>query len=446
MEKLLPLSLLTLAVGTLLSACGGGGDADRGTLVESQPSVSAEASEIDAAAAAVDPQSIAGSAECGVTVSHITYQTRDPAGLPATATAAVMLPHGNGANCSGARPVLLYAHGTTTLKSYNMADPLHNPEALLVEAFFAAHGYIVVAPNYLGYDTSSLDYHPYLNAEVQAGDMIDGLRAGLAFVGNAGTTTPSKALFVSGYSQGGHVAMATHKVLERDYASTFTVTAGAPMSGPYNLVKFGDTVTSPTGQVNIGGTLFMPYLVRSYQNAYGGIYTQPSEVYQSPFDRSAPTLFPTDTPVTTLMADGELPNDPTYRLLFGSGGLLTDAFRAAYPTSNFRKALQTNTLLGWTPKAPVALCGGDEDPTVFFFNSVDMQSDFATRGVTVPLWNLEDRASLPSGTSYDEIYDGFQLAKAAAGSDAPMRYHGELVPPFCYAMVRGFFAQEMPAK
>ena len=220
----------------------------------------------------------------------------------------------------------------------------------------------------------------------------------------------SGKVMIAGYSQGGHVAMATHKVLERDHAGEFSVTAAAPMSGPYDLVHFGDTVTSPTDSVNLGGTLFMPYLVRSYQNSYGGIYASASDVYQSPFDRTAPTIFPTDVPVATLMADGALPNDPTFRLLFGPGGLLTDAFRAAYPNSNFRKALQMNTLLGWSPKAPIALCGGADDPTVYFSNTTSMLTDFGTRGITVPAWDLEDRASLPAGKSYDEVYAGFQLA------------------------------------
>jgi hypothetical protein len=42
---------------------------------------------------------------------------------------------------------------------------------------FAAEGYIVVAPNYVGYDTSTLGYHPYLNADQQSKDMIDALTA-----------------------------------------------------------------------------------------------------------------------------------------------------------------------------------------------------------------------------------------------------------------------------
>ncbi|MDO9355805.1 MAG: hypothetical protein Q7T55_19060 [Solirubrobacteraceae bacterium] len=447
MNPRFPLAMLALAASAFLTACGGGGDDPqaRGTLVASRATASHANADVNAAAQADGLLQLTGLAECGVSVSHLDYVTRDPQGAPATASAAVMVPTGSGANCTGPRPVLLYSHGTTTLKSYDMANPKATPEARLVEAFFAAHGYIVVAPNYLGYDTSSLSYHPYLNAEVQAADMIDGLRAGLAQVAAAGGARASQQLFVSGYSQGGHVAMATHKVLERDHAGEFTVTAAAPMSGPYNLVQFGDTVTSPTGTVNIGGELFMPYLLRSYQNSYGGIYANASDVYQAPYDKTAPTIFPTDVPVATLMAQGALPNDPSFRMLFGAGGLLTDSFRSSYPTSAFRQALQTNTLLGWTPKAPVALCGGANDPTVFYTNTTSMQADFATRGITVPAWNLEDRSSLPEGKSYGEVYDGFQLAKLAAGSNIAAKYHGELVPPFCSALVRGFFATKLGA-
>jgi hypothetical protein len=40
-------------------------------------------------------------------------------------------------------------------------------------------------------------------------------------------------------------------------------------------------------------------------------------------------------------------------------------------------------LLGWSPKAPIALCGGEDDPTVYFSNTTSMQTDFATRGIAV---------------------------------------------------------------
>jgi hypothetical protein len=71
---------------------------------------------------------------------------------------------------------------------------------------------------------------------------------------------------------------------------------------------------------------------------------------------------------------------------------------------------------------------------------MNAQADFASRGVSVPLWNLEVKSSLPTGRTYTEVYDAFQLAKVAARPNVQMKYHGELVPPFCMALVRGFFA------
>jgi Prolyl oligopeptidase family len=319
-------------------------------------------------------------------------------------------------------------------------------------AMFAAQGFIVVSPNYLGYDQSSATYHPYLNAEAQAVDMIDGLRAAKTYLTAASATKPGSQLLITGYSQGGHVAMATHKVIERDHASEFTVTASGPMSGPYNLVGFGDAVVSPQGQVNAGATLFLPLLLTSFQRSYGDIYGAPSEVYRAPYDTSAPGLFPTDTPIETLLAQNKLPINPlepdgqTFTNLFGANGLLTDSFRAGYATSKYRAALQRNSLIDWTPRRPMAMCGGGQDPVVFWaLNTPVAQAAFASRSAAVPAFNLEDRATLPAGAVGDAIYGGFQARKAALGDEAVGQYHGGIVPPFCTAVVRGFFQQVLAA-
>jgi hypothetical protein len=303
----------------------------------------------------------------------------------------------------------------------------------------------VVAPNYLGYDRSSLAWHPYLNAEAQAVDMVDGLRAAKAHLAGTTGTQASSTLFVTGYSQGGHVAIATERALLRDYAGEFSVTAAAGMSGPYNLVGFGDIVTGP-GPINAGATIFVPLQLTSYQKSYGNMYATPSDAYQAPFDASVETLFPTDTPLATLIAEQKLPNDPTFTRLFGAGGLLKDSFRAGYATSNFRAALQVNTLLDFTPTRPTAFCGGQADPSVYYaVNTTAMQQALASRGVTVPAFDLENRATLPAGATGDAVYAGFQAQKSAAGTNAPALYHGALVPPFCNALVRGFFQQVLAA-
>lgn len=439
--------VVAVLAGLTLAACGGGGDdapPARATIITAQVAGQATAAQIDAGTAASGLQALSGPAACGVEVRYVLYMTRDPHGEPATASAGVLVPSGSSAQCSGERPVLLYAHGTDTNRAKNMADIVNDSEAKLVMAMYAAQGFIVVAPNYLGYDRSSLDYHPYLNAEAQAVDMIDGLRAARAHLAAASTVKPSNKLFISGYSQGGHVAMATHKVLQRDHASEFTVTASGPMAGPYNLGKFGLVINRDL-QVNAGAVIFTPMLLTSFQQAYGNVYAKASDMYQAPFDATAPTLFPTTQTLTQIVAAGKLPNDPTFTAkLFGPGGLITETARLDYannPENGFRKAMERNTLLGWTPTRPMAMCSGANDPTVYIFNQRDAQADFASRNVLVPAFDVEDRATLPAGPAGDLIYGGFQQAKAAAGANAVASYHGGLVPPFCTALVRGFFQQ-----
>lgn len=444
-KKHLALLALTSAA---LAGCGGGSSNKtddpppaRATIITALVAGAATAAQVDAGTAASGAQALTGKAACDVEVRYVLYMTRDPAGLPATASAGVLVPKGTAAACTGERPVLLYAHGTTTTKSFNMADVQKNGEASLVMAMYAAQGFIVVAPNYLGYDKSSLSYHPYLNAESQAMDMVDGLRAAKAHLAADSSVKPSGKLFISGYSQGGHVAMATHKVIERDYSSEFTVTASGSMSGPYNMVGFGDIVTG-TGPINAGATLFVPLLLTSYQKSYGNIYASTTEAYQAPYAATIETLFPTDTPVADLIAGGKLPADPTFTKLFGTGGLLTDSFRAGYQGSNYRKALQANTLLGFTPKRPLVMCGGKQDPTVFYdVNTTAMSADLKTRAapLVAATYDLETLSTLPAGITGQTIYGGFQQAKAAAGANAQAQYHGGLVPPFCTALVRGFF-------
>src|SRR5690348_10440652 len=114
---------------------------------------------------------------CSVNVYHYDYQTVGGAGESTQASAALMVPTGSGGSCQGARPLVMYAHGTNPLKTFNMAALANNSEALLMASIFASQGYIVVAPNYAGYDTSTLAYHPYLNADQQSKDMIDALAA-----------------------------------------------------------------------------------------------------------------------------------------------------------------------------------------------------------------------------------------------------------------------------
>ena len=251
------------------------------------------------------------SPDCGIDVYRIDYQTVDPAGVLTPVSGALMVPDDSATQCQGARPIVLYAHGTNTDISFNMADleSSNNTESLLMAAMFASEGYIVVAPNYAGYDSSTLGYHPYLNGDQQSKDMIDALTAARSALptAEAAATTDGGQLMVTGYSQGGFVAMATHRALQD---AGETVTASAPMSGPYALSAFADAVFQ--GQVTGGSPVNLTLLLTSYQNAYGNLYASTTDVYEPQYAADIETLLPSASSLSDLVAQGQIPDDAVF--------------------------------------------------------------------------------------------------------------------------------------
>lgn len=493
------------AVVAALAACGGADDpvGGRGALLQNPPPLTFAASapdlgaQLSATPTGRELLALVGAPVCGVQVHSMEYNTVGARGEATNATAALMLPQGPGAACSGARPLLLYGHGTDPQRAYNQAQvtDLTRPGAasgLQLAATFAAHGYIVVAPNYAGYDRSRLPYHPYLVADQQSKDMIDALAAARqALPGLA--ARDSGRLFLSGNSQGGHVALATQRALQ---AAGKRVTAAAPMSGPYALASYGEAIF--LGRVPLGSTVFTPLLVTAYQQAYGTLYRQPDDVYAPHYAPYMATLLPSDVPLATLWSQGRLPTSalfsslapapglepitppttppgqaPLFALGFGADHLVTNAQRLAYlqdaraqpdgvlpqwttgrpaatPAHPMRVALKANDLRDWVPASPLLLCGGQADPTVFF--------DLNT-GVLQALWSAPSPAAMAPGLlnvldvdapvsgaddPFAAVKTGFALAKASAtvqggAAGTLLMYHGVLVPPFCQLAARSFF-------
>ena len=476
-----------------------------GTLLESPPPRTASFSAADLlnvinlSPVATQVLKLIVAPQCGVDVHQIRYNTVDPAGQPTTASGALMIPTGAAAACQGGRPVVVYAHGTAVEKSYNIADlsKSDNAEGLLIAATFAAQGYIVVAPNYVGFDTSTLAYHPYLHGEQQSRDMANALNAARSALptSSAPTITDNGRLFITGYSQGGYVALATHRLLQTNGQ---TVTASAPMSGPYALSAFGDAVFQ--GQVIQSAPLLTAWLATSYQRIYGNIYSSPTEAFDARYASTIESLLPTAGTRSQLFQEGRLPREqlfsstppdpafaaytpattpadlaPVFARGFGPEALLTNSYRLAYlqdslahpdggfpvftdgrppsaPAHPLRVAFKANDLRDWTPTAPVLLCAGHDDPTVLYLNTDLMQRYWAAAGVTTSLRVLDvdddpalNDPDLALKTAFNTAKESVALAAVAGGAadggaaavaDA---YHSTLVPPFCLTAVKSFF-------
>ncbi|MFT3804857.1 MAG: alpha/beta fold hydrolase [Burkholderiaceae bacterium] len=454
---------------SLLAGCGSGSDGDqapsdsgvpppvqtgsqRGDLL-AQPILRHALSRHDIDGLSEDEalRAVTGDADCAVSVHEIDYQTVGGRGEPTNATAAVMVPSGEG--CDGPRPVVLYARGTSSDRTKNMANVDTDTEATAILALFAARGFTVVAPNYTGYDRSTLAYHPYLIADAQADDMIDALRA-FRKAAPALAVADSGQLFVTGYSQGGFVAMATHRAIDLRYPTEFHVTASAPMSGPYALADFQNRIFS--GEQNVGAAMFTPMLIDGLQHVYGNIYGSPSEIYVAPYDQIVPGLLPSIDPDATHRLPAGA--DGSYRTLFDLGDGQPYLYNASFrqtgltPSSGFVQDVQANSLPGgWAPSVPMALCYGHDDPTVFGMNTESAEQAFAARGVRVRRWDVEDSDTVPTALSntFRTIKEAIRLsAGGGAAGDRQLlaTYHAGLVPPFCMSLARGFFSDVLGGK
>jgi hypothetical protein len=129
---------------------------------------------------------------------------------------------------------------------------------------------------------------------------------------------------------------------------------------------------------------------------------------------------------------------------------------AVKPTQGLRQDFYLNDMRsGWYPKVPTLLCGGDEDPTVFFsVNTGTMAAYWSTLpagAVTVldvngtpaaPFQDLQIafQASEAAELAYLQTAAGGGLSSAAAQAQVIEGYH-TAVAPFCAAGARAFFAQ-----
>jgi len=258
--------------------------------------------------------------------------------------------------------------------------------------------------------------------------------------------------------------------------------------------------------------LFTPLFTSSYQHAYGNVYTTPSDFYSATYATGIDTLMPATVAYPTLFQDGKLPelalfdsttpvvtvpNDPTlsaqltaelavpnnaFAAGFGSPYLVNNSARVSYildlatdpdgtetgsaqlapaaPTYGVRLDAYKNDLRNgsWAPNSPTLMCGGENDPTVFFSLDTLTMAAFWS-GLPAGLVNVldVDPAGGPSGP-FAPIQAGFQqsqaqelaflqtpagggLSLAAAEQAVEGNYHGgSALISFCSLAARTFFS------
>ncbi|MDE2052261.1 MAG: alpha/beta hydrolase, partial [Gammaproteobacteria bacterium] len=254
------------------------------------------------------------------------------------------------------------------------------------------------------------------------------------------------------------------------------------------------------GEVDGGATINFTLVASAYQHSYGNVYGTPTDVFSPQYANGIASLLPATTTRSNLYAQGLLPQyalfsntppaaqyaamtpattpaslAPAFAMGFGPSPLVTNAYRLSYlqdeqanpdggfptttadvppssPGIGLRQDLARNDLRNFNPAEPLLLCGGDDDPVVFYLNTQLMQGYWAAHAPGAQVTVLDVDSALGANDPYADIKNGFAAAKAAVaaaaiaggatdgGTSAVLSdYHAGLVPPFCLYAVEKFF-------
>jgi pimeloyl-ACP methyl ester carboxylesterase len=353
--------LAVLLTAWLLSGCGGDGIGDpdneqvvSGRVVVDFPADLLRKKLMEAGTPGID----ANTTVFGYKAFRIEYETVDEAGLPVTASGLMVVPTDSGTTPTDARKIAyMYSVGLSVVSDSHgtiFADreaPTAIAEATLAPdgspvILTSLSGFVTLQADYIGFGASSDHYHPYLLKRSSAAATVDFIDAARRFAEENGIPLNGQ-LYVTGYSEGGYVAMAALQSLEdRGEAVVYA----APMAGPYMMDQMAKGVLSRE-------PLPIPSFMANVAYAYALSYGQPlNGLVQEPYAGVLPSLL--DGSLTRPEIDARLPHTTT--------GLFTEEAITRVLGGDesfwFNQALFANSTAYWAPGTSVRLvhCLGDD--------------------------------------------------------------------------------------
>lgn len=283
-----------------------------------------------------------------VDIYKVLYYTEWHDGSRIKASGYYYAPKSNG----DALALMVYDHGTRIIRKKEFK--IGGEETICM--LFATDGYAVLQPDYIGLGEGD-KFHLYHHVQTEAMASIDMIRAIKELNAELGIELDGQ-LFLTGYSQGGHAAMATHKVMQEQFPDEFTVTASSPMSGAYDLA--GAQSQAMFHDYSHPG--YLPYLLKGMNEVYH-IYDDFSYVLKEPYDSTLPPLYNGENSMNTI--NKVMPTVPK--------DIIKDSIIREFtdnPRYKFTQALVENSTYDWKPESPMMICYCNRDEQVFYKNAI----------------------------------------------------------------------------
>ncbi|BDI29033.1 hypothetical protein CCAX7_10840 [Capsulimonas corticalis] len=312
----------------------------------------------------------------------IRYRSVDAKGRPAVLSGLLVLPHGG-----APRGLIVFDHGTI---SHREAAPSRytgaakSSEEQAATLAFASGGYAIAMPDYPGLGDDK-GIHPFPMARLSSPSSVDLIAPARAAAQQLHITV-GRPLFITGYSEGGAIAMWTVRTLEQSPAMAAQLTASAPLSGPYDLSDVTPrSLLAPSANATVfaGRLYLMAYLMHTaYKNRGVKLtdYLAPAMalVVSRVFDRGLTDEVIVKRLVVTatlLRAKNSMDRLTTPRL--------REALRKTDPADPIMRELLENNCYDWSPRARMLLVCLQSDPLVTAENTHETLRAMRGRGVSL---------------------------------------------------------------
>ena len=317
----------------------------------------------------------------GVKAYRLEYTTTNSDGKAIKASGAIVIP-----SVTTAVPLLSMQHGTITSENDAPSNFKSSSEIYSYGSVFASQGYIIAAPDYIGYGASKDLPHTYEHRNGIATASLDMLRAAREFLSNQNINW-DKRLFIAGYSEGGFATMALQKKIEEETGSEFNLVASSCGAGAYDKPAFmKQIVNEKTTGVDYINRLYI-WVLLTYDRIYG-LNRPMSYYFKEPY-------------ASQIAQQGkEASINVSLNLTF------TDSFKQALndgTDKDFLAAVQDNDIHDWKPRTPTKLYHGNADEIVSYLNSQNAFDAMRKRGAT----NV-DLVTIKGGTHGSSILEYIQ--------------------------------------
>lgn len=417
--------IVSLSIVALLGACGSNGNEGVNSVEDgSSQLVSAKVIEdvntstmLQVVQSAIDPTATNA---FGYKAVKITYNTVGQDDKPVVASGLLVLPTPSDAYKAYLASVgkafsvsmLCDNHGTVFTNAEvpsNVEVTNGLPDYSLAVLMTGVAGFAAILPDYIGYGDSNDVSHPYILEKASARASLDMIKASMKYMSDNHVLL-NYQLYVSGYSEGGYIAMSLAQEIEKNFASNVNLKGVAPMAGPHDLVALGN-IEIDASHIMVYPA-FLGYLADSYSYYFSDI--ELSELVNEP-----------DTVLFHSLFDGSKSNVAIHTSL----GLVTDARAgfnqhtadALFKTSfiddykndlntglAFKNKLKENSVYDWTPTTKMNLIHCVDDEIIPFSMSQTAYDKFIANGASTSNVTLTPipTSIIPAASATDPFVHG----------------------------------------